>query len=67
MDPSQPTLSQNSQRASEDGTFILNKILGDGSVAADECTYKCKYCVLIYSNNYETNVKSQVLKNVNLN
>ncbi len=31
--------------------FYSNKIAGDGSVAADECTYKCKYCVLIYSNN----------------
>ncbi len=31
--------------------FYSNKIAGDSSVAADECTYKCKYCVLIYSNN----------------
>ncbi len=31
--------------------FYSNKIEGDVSVAADECTYKCKYCVLIYSNN----------------
>ncbi len=31
--------------------FHSNKIAGDGSVVADEYTYKCKYCVLIYSNN----------------
>ncbi len=32
-------------------TGLLFKQNSDGSVAADECTYKCKYCILIYSNN----------------
>ncbi len=27
-----------------------SKIADDDSVAADEYTYECKYCVLIYSN-----------------
>ncbi len=39
MDPWQPTLSQNSQRAVTTG-LLFKQNTGDGSVAADECTYK---------------------------